>query len=208
MERLKNIPKQTWLLLITGFLVGALTLVVIRFATYKTDTVHYHANFALYVNGVRDDFKGPGFYEEVQACGSDEAFNPKARVHMHDQINYVTHVHDKGVTWGHFFANLGYTLGNSVLKTDEGVLVHDQGGDLRFYLNGTEVKDLSNRAIRSEDVLLVNYGNETDEELKTRYDAIPKDAGEYNQKNDPSTCAGSKEATYWERLKQAIGFSN
>jgi hypothetical protein len=102
---------------VAAVLVGA---VVLRLFTLTPHTTHYHANFALYINGQRDEFKSFTFYEEVQSCAGHDTNNPKIRVHLHDQKNDVVHVHDAAVTWGHFFANLGYSLGDTFIKTDAG----------------------------------------------------------------------------------------
>jgi hypothetical protein len=107
--------------------------------------------------------------------------------------------------WGHFFANLGYTLGDSLVKTDQGVFVDGQGGKLTFMLNGKEVNGVANTLIKSEDVLLINYGNDDKATLEQRYDSIEKDAGEYNKRNDPSSCSGGKPLSFAEKLKHAIG---
>jgi hypothetical protein len=204
-----KIDKRLALAVLAGYLLGVFWLVAVRFVMYKSDTVHYHANFALYINGQRDEFKNFTFYEEVQSCGSDEKNNPKTRVHMHDSVNHVAHVHEPGVTWGHFFANLDYALGDSLVKTDDGVFVDDQNGNkLTFTLNGKEVGGIANRHISSEDTLLINYGKDSADILKQRYDGITKDAAEFNRRNDPSSCSGNKELTFGERLKQAIGIQN
>lgn len=187
-----------------GFLLGVLWLVAMRFVSYKDPNVHYHANFALYINGQRDQFDNFTFYEEVQSCGSDEVNNPATRVHMHDRINHVVHVHDAAATWGHFFANLGYTLGNDSLKTDGGMLTDGSGGKLRFILNGQESGNITNTTIRSEDALLIDFGNDDDAALQSRYNQITRDAAEYNKRNDPSSCTGTKPVTFMERLKQAF----
>lgn len=200
---------KTLLALVAGFVVGTVWLVGIRFVTYKNDHVHYHANFALYINGQRDEFNNFTFYEEVQSCGTDEHNDPKTRVHMHDNVNHTVHVHDNGATWGHFFANLGYTLGNDLIKTDsDGYIDGVSENKLTFILNGKEEEAIANRTIQSEDALLISYGNEDSSVLNQRFGAITKDAGEYNQKNDPASCAGSKPLTTTERLKKAIGIED
>lgn len=202
----RYMQKKLSIALIIGFIAGMFWLVAVRFISYKSPNVHYHANFGLFVNGQRDEFKSFTFYEEVQSCGSDELNNPKTRVHMHDQKNHVAHVHDNAVTWGDFFANLGYGLTNKVLQTDAGVYLDGQNGnELSFLLNGEEVSSIANVTIRSEDVLLVNYGKDSDETLNDRYGQITKDADRYNQTNDPSSCSGSKPLTFGERLRHAIG---
>ena len=191
---------------VIAFLLGIVSFIAYRVMTIQDTSVHYHANFALYVNGQRDEFKSFTFYEEVQACGSDDANNVKAKTHMHDQNSSLVHVHAAGMTWGQFFANLGYGLSNKALTTDDGVFVDDQGGnELTFMLNGQPTANIANQVIGDKDVLLINYGQDDKETLTTRYDTIPRDAAEANTKNDPSSCSGGHQLTFVERLKQVVG---
>lgn len=204
---MKYINKRVLLGTVIGFLVGLIFIVALRFIMYKSDNVHYHANFALYVNGKRDEFKSFTFYEEVQACTSDKDGDPKHRVHMHDQKNDLIHVHAPAVTWGHFFGNLGYTLGDKVIKTDSGIFENGkENNNLTFILNGQKVENIQNRVIQSKDRLLINYGNDNDKTLKQRSDAISNSADEANVKNDPASCSGSEKLTFIERLKKAVVF--
>jgi len=55
-----------WFLFAIGLVLGSAVLLGIRFFTYKPDTIHYHANFALYINGQQEQFKGPQYYEETE----------------------------------------------------------------------------------------------------------------------------------------------
>lgn len=189
-----------------GFAAGIIWLIALRFILYSPNDVHHHANFALYVNGERDPFDSFTFYEEVQSCTDDELNNPLTRVHMHDQISNVVHVHDGAVTWGHFLANLGYGLTDTVLETDEGVFIDGEDDkQLKFILNGEPVNSIANQVIGSEDKLLIDYGEADQQTLYERYDSIEHTAGEYNQKPDPSSCSGGKNPGFVERLKHAIG---
>src|SRR5438309_6592742 len=97
--------KNKWFLFGAGFVLGVLALLVVRFATYNPPQVHYHANFALYINGQREEFKGAQYYQEVAICTTNGITIPQQRAHMHDGINSVLHVHDHAVTWGQFFEN-------------------------------------------------------------------------------------------------------
>ena len=54
---------------IIGFILGVVWFVAARYVTYKNTATHYHANFALYINGQPDKFDNFTFYEEVQSCG-------------------------------------------------------------------------------------------------------------------------------------------
>lgn len=171
----------------------------------KETAVHYHANFAVYVDGQRLPMLGPTFYEEVTACGNDGPNNPRTRVHMHNNVNYVVHVHDSAATWGHFFANLRYGLTDSSLTLDDRTLISNTDSKkLSFWLNGKEVENIANKTIASEDTLLVSYDVYDEERIKKQYESIIRDAGSYNQKADPSACSGSGPLTFSERIKRAF----
>lgn len=205
-----QITKKRLLLLLMGFILGFLTLLTVRVIAYEPAApTHYHANFALYVNGQKDEFKSFTFYEEIQACSAGEG-EPKARVHMHDQKNGLIHVHAEGVTWGHFFANLGYGLTDKALVTDDGVFSPTESAKLTFLINGEPVGAVANRLIKSTDRLLINYGSEDTTTLKQRFDAVSTDAAEANTKQDPATCAGSTatKVTFGQRLKYALGIQD
>jgi hypothetical protein len=189
-----------------GILVAFIAITAVRFALAKDPSVHYHANFALHINGQRDEFKSFAYYEEVAACDTHESDNPKVRTHMHDNKNHLVHVHDSGVTWAAFLANLGYTLGDNLIQTDDGVYITgDDGNKLSFTLNGQSENLIANKVIQNEDVLLINYGKDNQQTLGQRYDAIPKDAHQANVTKDPAACSGGHEFTFWARLKQALG---
>jgi hypothetical protein len=190
---------------IIGLFVGGLTIIGLRALLVTDQHTHYHANFGLYINGERDTFSSPLFYEEVQSCSSEDDNNPKHRVHMHNQQNDAVHVHAEAATWGHFFANLGYGLTNDSVKTDKGVFVDGQDGKkLTFILNGEKVSSVANRVIQSEDTLLIDYGDGSS--TQQRYDSINKSAGEYNLKPDPAACSGDENLSASERLKRAVDF--
>ncbi len=204
MKRLKGLPR--WVILVVGIIVGVVGFVGLRVATLKSDQVHYHANFALYVNGTRDEFKSPLFYEEEQSCTSDDTNNPKSKAHMHDQINHVVHVHAKAVTWGDFFANLGYTIGNTVVKTNDGIFVDGQDGNhLSFVLNGQKIDAAANRVIGDRDRLLVSYGSEDQAGLQKQFDSVENDAVKNDQETDPASCSGSTPLSFTTRLKKVLG---
>lgn len=204
-EDVKKVNGRVVKAIVLSFLAGILWLAAMRFVTLKDNEVHYHANFALFIDGSRYTFDRFTYYEEVQLCGGPQTNNPKTRTHMHDRNNHIVHVHDSAATWGHFFANLGMVDGDTVFKVDDKTYVEDDKTQIRFWLNGQEVDTTANRTIESKDVLLISIGNANDEELKKEYAQIPQDAGEYNQKNDPASCSGGERMTMNDRLKKAIG---
>lgn len=206
LETKGTFSKRITLLLIV-FLLGVVSAFWARFALVEKEQVHYHANFALYVNGKRDEFKNFTFYEEETACSSDHESDPRTRVHMHDQENGVVHVHSPGATWGHFFANLGYTLGDKVLATNDGIYADGQNGKLHFILNGESVKSVENTIIGNEDTLLIDFGDTDSAVLKKRFESIENKAHEHNEEDDPATCSGSEAEPFGERFKRTLGIN-
>jgi hypothetical protein len=201
-----NLSKKVMLIVAAALLAGAVLTTAIRFALYKDDKVHYHANFALYVNGTRDMFAGPGFYEEVATCDSHEVDNPKVRVHMHDENPGLVHVHAHGVTWGQLFDNLGYSVSSQAITTTKGVFVDGQDANkLTYEINGQSVSNVANLIIKSEDKLLINYGQDDATTIAKHYSGVPSDAHKANTEQDPAACSGSKPVTFTERLKIAVG---
>lgn len=189
------------------FILGIVSFVIVRFLTITDNHIHYHANFALFINGERDEFESFTYYEEIQACSSENENNVKAKVHMHDKNAGLIHVHGAGATWGQFFANLGYGLSNKSIATDEGVFADGAGDELTFILNGKLTKNLANEVIGNEDKLLINFGKDDSVTLDSRYNSIQGDAHEANTKNDPSTCSGGNSQSFADKLNSAIGIN-
>ncbi len=209
MEKLRQLRKRNLVLLALGcgIIAGLLLFISLRVIFAKSHHTHYHANFGLFIDGQRDKFDNFTFYEEVQSCSSDQANNPKTRVHMHNKEFDTIHVHDDAVTWGNFFENLGYTLGYKSVTTNNGTYEDGKDGkQLTFILNGQEIDSAFNRVIGNEDVLLISYGDPA--QTKGQFDEISKSAAEHNHKPDPATCSTSGELTLKDRLKQAVSLTD
>lgn len=211
MDKFRQLTSKQLLILATllGFVLGVFGFVGYRIAAYEPNAeVHYHADFTLYIDGQRDEFKSFTFYEEVEACGLHGQDNAKGRAHMHGQVNHVVHVHSNAVTWGHFFANMGYTLGDEVVANDNNAFADDQSGKkLSFILNGKETDNIANRVIKSADTLLINYGDEDQQTIKKRFDDIPRGAKKANESTDPGACGASEEITLGKKLRAVLGIA-
>jgi hypothetical protein len=193
--------------LAAGVLLGALLLAGARFAfVHEAQPVHYHANFAVFVDGERLDLSGDEYMEEVTHCNAGAGMSPTERVHLHDNVPDVVHVHHDGVTWGHLFYNLGMTLGQRSITTRDGTLYRaGEGGALRFVLNGRPELSVHNTPIRSGDRLVVSYGAASEAEvLQREYPQVPANAEEYNHRPDPAGCAGAHRRTVGDRLRHAF----
>lgn len=208
MSRDKKQIAKTSLIILIGFLVGVIWLVSLRVVLAKNTSPHYHANFAVFVNGERLKFEGPTFYEEITACSDDQSSDPKTRAHMHSNVSYLVHVHDDLVTWGNFFANLRYGVSDKALTLDDVVLVDGQNNNqLSFVLNGQQIDSVANKVINSEDRLLISYGQADSSQLNDQFNQVEQDAKDYNQKQDPASCSGSEALSWSQKFKKAISFN-
>ena len=156
----------------------------------------------IYVHGQPQTLDNFSFYEETSACGGQYRDEPTSRVHLHDRINHVIHVHDRAATYGHLMANLGFNLSDSVLQTRQETYIDGRDGQLRFILNGEEAYDVANRTIGDLDVLLIDFGDSEPDELMRRYEAIPRGAAAANELQDPAACAGDGErGSFFQQLR-------
>lgn len=207
MKKLKKLYNKTLLISLIGALAGVAIVLGIRFATYQADSVHYHANFAVYINGQRETFSNPIYYTETACGGSDssEMMTPYARAHMHEKVNDVIHVEDEAVTWGQFFDNLGWAVGLNFVQTSEGTIYAENGPNtLNIMLNGqdyTGLSSIANMVIHDRDRLLVSYGDVNQRELQRQYKTVASTAAKYDTIQDPSSCSGNHGGTMQDRIK-------
>lgn len=209
MEKLRSLTKKQLLVLAvtTGFMLGILSFVGYRMARVQAEEeVHYHADFAVYINGQQEKFDSFTYYEEVQTCDVHDEDDVKGRAHMHGNVNHVIHVHAHAVTWGHFFANIGYAVGDNVISNEKQTFVTDPSGNkVEFILNGERVSSIANRLIKSEDSLLISYGNEDEATIMQRFDGMTRGAEAANNSSDPASCGGNEQLTFVKRLRVALG---
>ena len=123
-----KLDRRAALYIIVGVVAGILLFGLVRFVGQPDDSVHYHANFGVYIQGERRTFEGTQYYQEIASCSAKE--NPQGRVHMHDNIGHVVHVHADLVTWSNFFSILGWSLNEKVLFDGKTVYQDGKGGEL------------------------------------------------------------------------------
>ncbi len=198
-------PKGLWV----GMALGAFGLGTARFLLVPPpEATHFHANWAIYVDGERIDLSDRRYMEEVSSCYSvDGEVTPQARIHMHEGNHDVVHIHHLGTTWMHPTSTLGIGLGEGYLMLTDGTWIFDgEEGRFTYILNGRALTSVHNELVASEDRLLISYGSESLDDLVTgTFSEIATTAGEYNTREDPATCSGSGESLgLWGRLKSAF----
>ncbi len=209
MRKYLQLLKTKWFIFGGGLILGALIILGIRYTAYKPPAqVHYHANFAVYVNGQREKFQAMDYYEETAATScsikeSDQSENkPMARTHMHGNVDDVVHVEDKLVTWGNFFTVLGWNVGGNYIATRGTVYEAGDQNTVTYILNGKKVGNITNTIIGDQDRLLVDYGSQTQEQINQEYASIQNNALKADNSKDPASC-GSHEGktTFKDRMK-------
>lgn len=188
---------------VIGAIFGALAVLGIRFATYAAPVeTHYHANFAVYVDGNQEQFGNPLLYEEISECSISTEKKPGERAHLHENIKDVVHVEDSAVTWGNFFQNINWDVSDKYLDTSEDLLVNTETKKVTYVLNGEEVSNITNKVIGDKDRLLVSYGTATKDEINKQFSTVATSAEKYNVTKDPASCSGSQsEDSIKDRLK-------
>ncbi|GAC1386965.1 MAG: hypothetical protein NVS1B7_6480 [Candidatus Saccharimonadales bacterium] len=205
-QHFDRMVRNKWLVLVTGVFFGIIIAILARAITVKPPYPHFHANFAIFINGTQEALSGPGYYEEVSACTVHDTQDVKSRAHMHDNNNHVIHIHDTGVTWSDFFTNIGYTVGDKILTDGSNIYIDGQENkNLTFLLNGHSVNSVAGLIINSQDSLLINYGNDNGDVIRQHYNAIVKDAPHFNATKDPAACQGKASLSIKNRLKAGIG---
>ena len=133
-------------------------------------SVHWHADFALYIRGERYDFNHERFFSTVEVELSEN-------VHIHEPFHDIVHVHREGTTWREFFHSLGFELTDECLTLPEGEqLCNSERERLSFMVNGVRVDGLAFQDITDIDRALISFGDESDEELMHQYAGVKDEA--------------------------------
>jgi hypothetical protein len=186
--------KKLFLVTLSLVLWAVLFLTGYVFSASEHIPPHFHANFAMYVNGERVDFSWAEYSEDIAGCSITGEISPKDRVHLHENNPDTIHVHASGVSWGHFFANNNFWFWENYLSLDSGEIYQNNDlAKMQYMINGKITKNPFNKAIWSKDRLLINYWNLSEEELLELYETLSDNAGEYNAKYDPGSCGGTSE---------------
>ncbi len=202
--------------MVVGMVLGVVGVGAARFPTLpalpSAEGPHYHANFAVFLNGERLDLSAMHYMQDIAACKANpDLILAVERAHMHEGIHDIVHVHHEGATWGHFFANIGFALGDDFLITDRGER-HFAEGDrtLKFIRDGFDMPSVFNNVIESEERLLISFGTESVEQiLETQSTEIPSTANIFNQYHqDAGGCSASEPVpeTTGEKIRRAFWF--
>lgn len=130
--------------------------------TVESEPTDYQAAFMIYTYGTQRNFSNSMYH------------NRSPNVYIQDENPNIINVKKTGVTWGDFFKTLPMKVADDCLTTGTGEkYCNGQGGELKFYINGTRVSTILSREIKRADTLLISYGFETPDEIKLQMELIP-----------------------------------
>lgn len=202
------------------YLILGLSLILLASGCLEqphSETVHLHADFAVYLNGERFNFAQEKYMTESKTDAS-------RRVHLHDLDGNVIHVHAAGVTLGEFFESIGMKLETTwatetmCLTLDDGTpycapiwgchpqngtgetICVDPGPDspvLHIVVNGQTVEANEDYVLKDLDRVLVSYAKISDD-IQPQIAAVTDTACIQSEKcpergspGDESSCAGT-----------------
>ena len=204
--------KNLRILVIIAVILAALTLTAWLTArvTQTQATVHHHANVAIYIDGERLDLTDNRFMEDTGACKPNRQQQARDRVHLHENNMDTVHVHDGGVTWGHFLTNLGFYYTPDTIVLDDGtVIANTDTQKWHVVLNGKKIVQPFAKHIASHDRMLLSFGEGDEEILQEQYNSVSDDAGTFNEKYDPGACqADVKQNIIVKTIVEMLGKSH
>ena len=153
--------------------------------------IHYHADFAMYINGEKYNFS----QEKYMSTDNKSLSN---FVHLHDMNGKVIHKHASGITLGFFLETLGMKLNDTCLVLDDGTSYCNEGNkEWKMYVNGKHNDEFAEYDVQDEDKVLLSYGDQSEEEIKAQINSVTEEACIYSltcpEKGTPpeeATCVG------------------
>lgn len=153
--------------------------------------VHYHADFALYINGQRFDFVQEKYMSTENKTLSNFA-------HLHDLNGNIIHKHASGITLEFFLETVDMKLNDTCFILDDGAsYCNERNKKLKMYVDGKRNDKFADYDLQDEDRILVSYGDESEEEIQAQIQSVTEEACIYSlkcpEKGTPpeeATCVG------------------
>ena len=105
--------------------------------------VHLHAGFQIYMDEKLLDFSDYK-YMSLIPCTDNGKQDVHGKVHLHDGVGNIVHVHATHVTWGNLFTYLKFSIPPSK--------------EVISYVNGKKVETIQNIDIKAYDSLVIIIG--------------------------------------------------
>jgi len=118
---------------------------------------HSHAGILVKIFGDSFDFSGPDY--QIKSPW----------IHFEGGDGTTMHKHATGVTLGYLIDSLPVSLDDKCFEFGGGrSFCTDEDYSLKFFINGEQVNDIRDYSISEDDKILISYGSETSEEIKSQ----------------------------------------
>jgi protein-disulfide isomerase len=142
----------------------------------RWEKVHEHADYKVFINNQEVSFSG----DQYQSTTGKELSSEQ---HLHDNNGNNIHKHLTKKTIVDFFHSLWVTLTKDCIQIHTGTqYCTTTGSTLKFYVNDKPKDDFMNYEFRDLDRILISYGAETDEQLKSQLASVTDLACMYSAK--------------------------
>lgn len=152
----------TWIVLLG--LMAAITIVAaadlqkIDDSNFIFGSAHEHASLSIMIHGKLFDLT----QEKYQLTSP--------YIHLENNNGYVVHRHSQGVSLGYLFETLDIGLSeNCLVFSDRMKYCTNDKYSLKFLINQRHVEDIKDYLIFEGDIILISYGNETQEEINQQF---------------------------------------
>ena len=135
---------------------------------------HIHADWKIYIDGKALDLSDKSHMERMRSNLPVSSFiHVDSGAPAPEKTGDVIHMHAKGVPLWIFFDSVGMDFNKDCLTLEnEEKLCNDGNKKLRFFVNGKENNEFENYVFKDLDKILISYGNEKGEEIRTQLNSI------------------------------------
>jgi hypothetical protein len=135
---------------------------------------HIHADWKIYIDGKALDFSDKSHMERMRNNMPVSSF-----IHVDsgspapEKTGDVIHMHASGVPLWIFFKSVGMDFNKDCITLEnKEKFCNDSNKKLKFFVNGKESNEFENYVFKDLDKLLISYGDENEEEIKTQLNSI------------------------------------
>ncbi|MBI2047834.1 MAG: hypothetical protein HYT27_01725 [Parcubacteria group bacterium] len=124
---------------------------------------HSHISLLFFVNGEKLDFSGSEYMLQAP------------HMHFENGDGTTIHKHATGLNIPLFLASIFIRINQNCFMLDiTEEFCSNESKKLTFIVNGEALQDIYSYELQDGDRVLINYGDDTDKELQSKFDVVPK----------------------------------
>ena len=135
---------------------------------------HIHANWKIYIDGNLLDLSDKSHMERMRSNLPVSSFiHVDSDAPAPEKTGDVLHMHAEGVPLWIFFNSIGMDFNKDCITLEnKEKFCKDSNKKLKFFVNGKESNEFENYMFNDLDKILISYGNENEEEIRTQLNSI------------------------------------